>query len=104
MVVDGLEIDAYELPLGEPGAHFAAGDERVGRDDLLRCGEVVAAQDVGRPNSLVGVDELPTEQDEVLGDKRVDEGLVVDVDLAEPWAFEQSHEDVHMPMVPDATV
>ncbi len=74
---------------------FAARDERVGRDDRLRRGEVVAPQDVGRPDSLFGVDELPAEQDEVLGDKRVDEGLVVDVDLAEPRALEQSHEDVH---------
>ena len=69
VVVDGPEVDAYELPLRELSAHLATRDERIGRDDRLRRGEVVAAQDVGRPDALFGVDELSAEQNEVLGDK-----------------------------------
>jgi hypothetical protein len=101
VVVDRTEVDAYELPLGELGTHHAAGDERIGRDDRLRRGEVVATQDVSRPDAWSGFDEVSTEQNEVLGYKGVDEGLMVDVDLTEPRALEQSHKDVHMPIVPD---
>jgi hypothetical protein len=96
VVVDRLEVDAYQLPLGESRAHFAAGDERIGSDDRLRRGEVVAVQDVRGPDSLFGFDELPAEQNEVLGDEEVDERLVVDVDLAELRALEERYEDVHM--------
>ena len=99
MLVDRPEVDAYELPLGEPGAHHAAGDERVGRDDRLRRGKVVAAQHIRPPNALVGVDEVSAEQNEVLGDEGVDEGLVVNVDLTEPRALQQSDEDVHTPIM-----
>jgi hypothetical protein len=58
VVVDRLEVDAYQLPLAEPRAHDAAGNERIGRCDRLRRGEVVAAQDVCGP-SLFGFDEIP---------------------------------------------
>ena len=103
VVVDRTEVDAYKLPLGELRAHDAAGDKRIGRDDRLRRGEVVATEDVGRPDAWSGFDEVSTEQNEVLGYKRVDEGLMVDVDLTELRAFEQSDEDVHMPIVPDSS-
>src|SRR5215218_3228844 len=89
IVVDRLEVDAYELPFGELGAHDPAGDERVGRDDRRRRGEVSAAQDVGRPDASFGVDEVPAEENEVLVDEGVDEGLVVDLDPAESRALEQ---------------
>jgi hypothetical protein len=100
VLVDRPQVDAYELPLGEPGAHLAAGDERVGRDDRLRRGEVVAAQHIGRQDALFGVDEVPAEQNEVLGGEGVDEGLVVNVDLTELRALHQSDEDVHIPIMP----
>ena len=99
MLVDRPQVDAYELPLGEPGAHHAAAHERVGRDDRLRRGEVVAAPHVGPPDALLGVDKVPAEQNEVLGGEGVDEGIVVNVDLTELRALHQSDEDVHIPIM-----
>jgi len=99
---DRPQVDAYESPLGEPGAHHAADDERVGLDDRLRRGEVVTAQHIGRPDAFFRVDEVPAEQNEVLGGEGVDEGLVVNVDLTELGALQQSDEDVHIPIMPSS--
>lgn len=49
---------------------------------------------------MFGVDEVPAEQNEVLGGEGVDEGLVVNVDLTELRALQQSDEDVHIPIMP----
>ncbi len=100
ILVDRPQVDSYELPLGEPGAHHVAGDERVGRDDGLRRGEVVAVQYIGRQDTSLGVDEVPAEEDEVLGDEGVDEGFVVNVELTEHRALQQSDEDVHILIMP----
>ena len=47
---------------------------------------------------MFGIDEVPAEQNEVLGNEGVDEGLVVSIDLTELRALQQSDEDVHIPI------
>jgi hypothetical protein len=57
-------------------------------------------QHVGRPDALFGFDEVPAEKNQVFSGEGVDEGLVVNVDLTELRALQQSDEDVHIPIMP----
>lgn len=96
LVGDGCGVDGDEIPGGDRGDGESVDDEGVGSDDGPGVVVGCTRQYVGGPDSGLGACwERSAEEYDVAPDERVDERLVIDIDVGPVGWFMEEHEEVH---------